>query len=112
MNDNDQFLDLTTTEDPELKAWAEWFYGPQQPPETKKRREPSGWQKTRLRIFERDGHRCTYCGSEGPLECDHVKPVALGGKHDDSNLTTSCQNCNRRKKHRTPAQWEEMRNGK
>jgi len=45
-------------------------------------------------IFERDGYRCTYCGTtEGPFECDHIVPVSRGGSKDDSNLTTACVSC-------------------
>jgi 5-methylcytosine-specific restriction endonuclease McrA len=69
------------------------------------RKTPSGWGETRLRVFERDGHRCTYCGSTEQLECDHIIPVAKGGSHDDNNLTTACRSCNRRKRDRMPEEW-------
>ena len=64
------------------------------------------WRKTRARIFERDGYTCSYCGARGiRLECDHIIPVAIGGSHDDSNLTTACFACNRSKHAKTLEQW-------
>lgn len=64
------------------------------------------WRKTRVRIFERDGFTCSYCGARGVrLECDHIVPVAIGGSHDDSNLTTACFACNRSKHTKTLEQW-------
>lgn len=69
------------------------------------RSQPAGWQATRLRIFARDAFRCTYCGSADDLHCDHVFPVAKGGSHDDSNLTTACRTCNTRKGAKTLEEW-------
>lgn len=70
-------------------------------------RRPNGgtWGRTRQRIFERDGYACTYCGAAGPLECDHVIPVAQGGGHHDANLTTACRPCNLAKSDKTPEEW-------
>lgn len=60
----------------------------------------------RKEIFERDGYRCTYCGtSDGPFECDHIVPVSRGGTNDNSNLTTACVSCNRNKRAMTVAEW-------
>lgn len=70
------------------------------------RRAPPGWEKTRQRIFERDGRTCTYCGSTEALECDHVIPVAKGGGHDDDNLTTACKPCNLSKRDLLPDEWQ------
>jgi len=56
------------------------------------------WKVIRLRIFRRDNYVCRYCNQPVPNpECDHVVPVSRGGGHDDSNLVTACQPCNRRK---------------
>jgi hypothetical protein len=57
---------------------------------------------TRLRfdVFKRDGFACQYCGAHPPavvLECDHIVPVAEGGKNDIYNLVTACFGCNRGK---------------
>lgn len=52
------------------------------------------WRLLRLRIIERDGHRCTKCGRAGRLEVDHIRPVADGGEaYDESNLRTLCRSC-------------------
>lgn len=51
----------------------------------------------RFRVFKRDGFTCQYCGQRAPnvtLHCDHVKPVAAGGKSDFGNLITACIDCN------------------
>ncbi len=54
----------------------------------------------RFRIFARDGWSCRYCGNQPPrvvLVVDHVIPVAAGGTSDDTNLITSCEDCNQGK---------------
>lgn len=54
----------------------------------------------RFEIFKRDGFTCQYCGKKPPealLEVDHIVPVAKGGENDESNLITSCFECNRGK---------------
>lgn len=51
----------------------------------------------RFEVLKRDGHRCRYCGAGaelGPLQVDHVIPVAAGGKTEMSNLATACAICN------------------
>ena len=57
-------------------------------------------KKTRFEVFKRDGFRCQYCGAHPPaalLECDHIVPVAAGGKNHMDNLVTACEDCNRGK---------------
>ena len=51
----------------------------------------------RLRVFERDGGRCLYCGAQDGLEIDHVVPIVWGGDDRESNLQTLCRRCNRDK---------------
>ncbi|HEX6938228.1 MAG TPA: HNH endonuclease signature motif containing protein [Longimicrobiales bacterium] len=54
-------------------------------------------RRRRERIFERDGHRCVYCGATPPadqLTLDHVQPRVRGGDHSDGNLVTCCRRCN------------------
>lgn len=66
----------------------------------------SVWKAIRERVFRRDGYVCQYCGAYGArLECDHIVPVAKGGGHDDSNLTTACFDCNRSKRDKLPSEW-------
>lgn len=57
-------------------------------------------KKMRFEVFKRDSFTCQYCGRHAPdvvLECDHIKPVADGGKNTMLNLVTSCRDCNRGK---------------
>jgi 5-methylcytosine-specific restriction endonuclease McrA len=54
---------------------------------------------TRFDILNRDGFRCKYCGRTAEednvkLHVDHIVPVSAGGKNTESNLATSCQECN------------------
>lgn len=51
----------------------------------------------RREVYERDGHRCRYCGSAENLAVDHIKPLYLDGDHEISNLQTLCAPCNQRK---------------
>lgn len=47
-------------------------------------------------IRARDGHRCTQCGSTaGPFDVDHIKPRAIGGTDDFTNLRLICRSLNR-----------------
>ena len=57
------------------------------------------WLPTKKRqlIYDRDDHRCIYCGGNGNdehLTLDHLKPVELGGTHRAANLVTACKTCN------------------
>lgn len=57
-------------------------------------------KRTRFEVFKRDAFQCQYCGRTPPvvvLECDHVTPVAGGGGDEETNLITSCFDCNRGK---------------
>ncbi|MCB0391258.1 MAG: HNH endonuclease, partial [Bdellovibrionales bacterium] len=53
-------------------------------------------KKLKYHIWQRDGGRCTKCGSRQHLNVDHVKPVALGGEANSENLRLLCQPCNQR----------------
>jgi 5-methylcytosine-specific restriction endonuclease McrA len=58
---------------------------------------------TRRNLFQRDGHRCQYCGCTGQqLSIDHVVPRSRGGSDSWDNVTTACLPCNVRKGNRTP----------
>jgi len=53
--------------------------------------------RTRFEIFKRDRFTCQYCGKTPPnvlLEVDHIIPQAAGGSDEETNLTTSCWECN------------------
>ena len=58
---------------------------------------------TRRNLFQRDGHRCQYCGYSGErLSIDHILPRSRGGSDSWENVTTACLPCNVRKGNRTP----------
>ena len=57
-------------------------------------------KRVRFEVFKRDCFTCQYCGRVPPtvmLEIDHIIPVVGGGSNDESNLVTSCFDCNRGK---------------
>lgn len=50
------------------------------------------------RLCARYRHRCAYCGAAGPLQREHVIPLARGGRHSIGNILPACAPCNGRKK--------------
>jgi len=59
------------------------------------------WERVRQAVFSRDGFRCCECGRYGPLECDHIKPLVLGGAPwDPANLQSLCPDCHAAKSER------------
>ena len=58
---------------------------------------------SRREVFNRDGHKCQYCGKETHnLTLDHVIPRHRNGRHEWENLTSACKKCNHKKAGRTP----------
>ncbi len=67
-------------------------------------RQSSWWKR------KRSEGTCYYCGQKfSPLELtmDHIVPLIRGGKSTKGNLVPSCKECNSRKKHMLPLEWEE-----
>lgn len=59
------------------------------------------YKAMRLRVLERDGHVCLWCGAEDDLTVDHMTPLVAGGApYDDDNAQTLCRTCNGRKSDR------------
>jgi 5-methylcytosine-specific restriction endonuclease McrA len=57
-------------------------------------RNSAAWQKARAAARQRDGNRCTACGSTKDLEVHHIRSLAEGGNEFAlSNLTTLCRDC-------------------
>lgn len=53
----------------------------------------------RERIENNDRRRCCYCltseaNSGIPMTCDHILPLAKGGKTDFENVCLACRSCN------------------
>jgi len=58
---------------------------------------------SRREVFNRDQHRCQYCGTQTrALTVDHVVPRSRGGTHEWTNVVSACDACNHRKAGRTP----------
>ena len=58
------------------------------------------WNALRLRVLDRDGWTCLYCGKalEGSdATADHIVPRDAGGEDADWNLVAACRACNGRK---------------
>lgn len=65
------------------------------------------WQALRLRILERDGYVCAYCGDKA--DCvDHIDPIANGGGNSETNLAACCRLCNSSKGAKTLSEWRAM----
>ena len=51
----------------------------------------------RLQVYKKYGGKCAYCGNHitlDEMQVDHIKPLALGGADDISNLAPACRMCN------------------
>lgn len=62
---------------------------------------------SRRNVYARDDYRCQYCAESfpaGKLTFDHVLPRSRGGKTSWTNIVACCEDCNRRKGDRTPAE--------
>ncbi len=57
---------------------------------------------------------CYYCGkrvSPGDLTMDHIVPIIRGGKSRKGNVVPACKECNNKKRHMLPVEWEEYLEG-
>lgn len=54
-------------------------------------------RRVRLRIWEQHDRRCATCrrpiGESNPWDCDHIEPLATGGRHAEGNLQPLCRDC-------------------
>jgi 5-methylcytosine-specific restriction endonuclease McrA len=69
----------------------------------------SSWWKQKIA----DGE-CYYCRKSfdaAGLTMDHVVPLSRGGKSEKNNLVCCCKECNNKKKHLLPMEWDEYLNG-
>lgn len=63
----------------------------------------SHWRALRLKVLERDGHRCKGCRRKDRLEVHHLTYERLGRELSE-DLITLCQRC-----HATEHQWMALR---
>ncbi len=57
----------------------------------------------RMKVFERDEFKCTYCGKQltrFSATLDHIQPVSKNGTNAMDNLVTACLHCNSRRGNR------------
>jgi len=62
---------------------------------------PWYWNKLRFKVFYRDNFKCQLCGrcvstkfnGDRKIQCHHILPIRLGGRHELSNLVTLCRRC-------------------
>ncbi len=80
------------------------LYKPAIKPQKGKKAKASGRRyiskETRLRVRERQKHKCVSCGQRfkpGRYHIDHKRAVALGGSDSIRNLQALCPNCHDRK---------------
>ncbi len=53
---------------------------------------------------------CYYCGEKflpKEMTMDHIVPIIRGGKSTRNNVVPACKECNNKKKHSLPVEWEE-----
>lgn len=53
---------------------------------------------------------CYFCGKKIPpteLTMDHIVPLIRGGRSTKGNVVPACKECNTKKKHMLPLEWEE-----
>nr|DAU34039.1 MAG TPA: HNH endonuclease [Caudoviricetes sp.] len=67
------------------------------PPKTaEKRMRGRGWMNLRESVLIRDQYQCRQCGCvvlQKDAECDHIVPLADGGRDEMENLQTLCKTC-------------------
>lgn len=59
-------------------------------------------------VYERDGHRCVFCGATENLSLDHIVRYADDGPDTEDNLRVLCMKCNQsRETKRRCKKWRE-----
>ena len=63
------------------------------------RRGSGQWERNRLLVLDRDGHRCADCGSTHRLHVHHLREWDQNdpSTHELNNLLTVCASCHRRR---------------
>lgn len=50
--------------------------------------------RVKLRLYDKAEGRCVVCTLRADsYECDHIIPLIIGGKHEESNLQLLCHEC-------------------
>ena len=53
-------------------------------------------QSVKWEVWERDGHRCIFCGSPNASPNAHIVPRSQGGLGVKENIVTACMTCHQR----------------
>lgn len=53
-------------------------------------------KKTKDIVWDRDNHRCIFCGSPNAMPNAHVIPRSKGGLGVEKNIVTACIDCHRK----------------
>ena len=56
-------------------------------------------QKVKLAVWERDNHRCVFCGSTYAMPNAHIVSRAKSGLGVEKNIITLCLNCHEKMDH-------------
>ena len=60
-----------------------------------------------IRMKNRHGGKCFYCGDVALLTMDHVIPLARGGRHAIANIVPACKPCNSSKHDSLLVEWRQ-----
>lgn len=60
----------------------------------------------KVAVQKRDRGLCVVCQSSSRLEYDHIIPVSKGGTSTLGNIQLLCKSCNRKKRSKSPEEWE------
>ena len=55
--------------------------------------------------FNEFGNCCAYCGDDGDMQIEHLKPISKGGAHDIGNIVPACASCNTSKRSHSMETW-------
>lgn len=95
----------------QLPDWSKWKKGPLESPQSSLSQDrPTYFEKkkhknvrtripshVRQAVYQRDGGKCSNCGSSEDIELDHIVPVSKGGSNTTQNVEFLCRSCNRSK---------------
>lgn len=79
--------------------------------EKAKARELRASQWWKRRVAEGVCHYCHKMFKSSELTMDHIVPIIRGGKSSKGNVAPCCKECNNKKKHMLPMEWDEYLKG-
>lgn len=79
--------------------------------EKAKARELRASQWWKRKLAEGICHYCHRRFKPSELTMDHVVPIIRGGKSSKGNVVPCCKECNNKKKHMLPIEWQEYLEG-